>query len=130
MEIAQHSPLFRGREYTDEEMWGNYEYFIKAVLPEAEAAGVRLALHPDDPPLEKLGGIPRLFHDFDGFKRGMDIANNSRASGLNFCLGNWTAMGTDILAAIPSFWRTRTDRLRTRSRRSRNSAEIPRMLFR
>ena len=63
MEIAKHSPLFRDREYTDDEMWAHYEYFIKAILPEAEAAGVRLALHPDDPPLEKLGGIPRLFHD-------------------------------------------------------------------
>ena len=103
MEIAKHSPLFRDREYTDDEMWGNYDYFIRAILPEAEAAGVRLALHPDDPPLEKLGGIPRLFHDFEGFHRGMDIANNSPASGLNFCLGNWTAMGTDILAAIRHF---------------------------
>ena len=50
-------------------MWAHYEYFIKAIIPEAEAAGVRLALHPDDPPLEKLGGIPRLFHDFEGFHR-------------------------------------------------------------
>ncbi len=103
MEIAKHSPLFRDREYTEDEMWANYAYFIEAIIPEVEKAGVRLALHPDDPPVEKLGGIPRLFHDFDGFQRAMEVADNSSASGLNFCLGNWTAMGTDILAAIRHF---------------------------
>src|SRR5262249_38683651 len=41
--------------YSEEQMWANYEYFIKAVLPAAEAAGVRLALHPDDPPVPMLG---------------------------------------------------------------------------
>lgn len=103
MDIARHSPRFREREYSDEEMWANYEYFVQAVVPVAEEAGVRLALHPDDPPVEKLGGISRLFHDFEGFQRAMEIANNSRASGLNFCLGNWTAMGTDVLTAIRHF---------------------------
>jgi mannonate dehydratase len=102
MEIAKDSPLFRDREYTEEEMWENYEYFIKAIVPVAEEAGVKLAVHPDDPPVDKLGGIPRLFHDFDGFQRAMQIAD-SPASGLNLCLGNWTAMGTDILAAIRHF---------------------------
>ena len=43
-------------------MWANYEYFIKAVLPVAEEEGVRLALHPDDPPVPMLGGVARLFY--------------------------------------------------------------------
>jgi mannonate dehydratase len=103
MDIARKEPLFRDREYTRAEMWDNYEYFIKAVLPEAEAAGVRLALHPDDPPVESLGGVPRLFNGPEGFQRAMDIAHNSPASGLNFCLGNWSAMGTDIAAVIRQF---------------------------
>ena len=102
MEIAKNAPLFRDREYTEDEMWANYEYFIKAVIPVAEGAGVRFALHPDDPPVEQLGGIPRLFRNFEGFQRAMEIAD-SPASGLNFCLGNWTAMGADILAAIRHF---------------------------
>jgi mannonate dehydratase len=103
MEIAETAPLFRDREYTREEMWANYEYFIRAILPEAEAAGLRLALHPDDPPVEQLGGVPRLFHSPEGFQRAMDMAGNSPASGLNFCFGNWSAMGTDIAAAIRHF---------------------------
>lgn len=102
LELANRGPLFRDREYSREEMWSNYEYFIKAIVPVAEEAGVRLALHPDDPPVEKLGGMPRLFYNPDGFQRAMDIAA-SRASGLNFCLGNWTAMNVDIHAAIRRF---------------------------
>ncbi len=46
---------------TEEQMWANYDYFIKAVLPVAEEAGVKLALHPDDPPVPMLGGVARLF---------------------------------------------------------------------
>ncbi len=102
LELANRGPLFRDREYSHEEMWSNYEYFIKAIVPVAEEAGVRLALHPDDPPVEKLGGMPRLFYNPDGFQRAMDIAN-SPASGLNFCLGNWTAMNVDTHAAIRRF---------------------------
>ena len=46
-------------------MWANYENFIKAVIPYAEKYGVKLALHPDDPPLEKLGGVARIFTSLD-----------------------------------------------------------------
>lgn len=46
-------------------MWANYEYFIKAVIPYAEKCGVKLALHPNDPPLEKLGGVARIFTSLD-----------------------------------------------------------------
>ncbi len=101
-EDAQYAPLARGREYTEDEMWANYEYFIRAVIPACEEAGVSLAMHPPDPPVESLGGAPRLFHTFEGFQRAMEIAD-SPMSGLNLCLGNWTAMGTDIVAAVKHF---------------------------
>ena len=51
-----------GPVVTEEQMWANYEYFIKAVLPAAEEEGIRLALHPDDPPVPMLGGVARLFY--------------------------------------------------------------------
>jgi mannonate dehydratase len=101
-EVADALPLFRGREYTDDELWENYRYFIQAVIPVAEQAGVRLAVHPDDPPNGRLGGIPRLFSTVAGHERALAIAK-SPASGLNMCLGNWTAMGVDIPAAIRHF---------------------------
>ena len=85
--------LTYGREITAEEMWANYEYFIRAVLPVAEEAGVRLALHPDDPPGPAIGGVARIFSSFDGFARAADLAGNSPAWGLLFCVGCWSEMG-------------------------------------
>lgn len=84
--------LIKDRTFTAEEMWDNYVYFMKAVLPAAEEAGVRLALHPDDPPVPMLGGVARLFHSFEGFKRAMD-AFPSPNSGIDFCLGCFSEMG-------------------------------------
>ena len=78
--LAADAPLFRDRAYTREEMWANYEYFIRAIVPVCEASGVRLALHPDDPPVDELGGIPRLFGSPEGHARAMEIAD-SPASG-------------------------------------------------
>lgn len=67
-------PFTHGREYSEQEIWDNYTYFIEAILPTAEEAGVRLALHPNDPPAPKLGGIPNLIHNADCYKRAFEIA--------------------------------------------------------
>lgn len=74
-------------EVTHEQMFDNYRYFIGAVLPVAEEAGVKLALHPDDPPVPSLGGIARIFRDPDCFKRAWELNPTSPAWGLDLCLG-------------------------------------------
>jgi mannonate dehydratase len=79
-------PLTHGRVYTPEEMWENYTYFIRRVTPIAEECGVRIGVHPDDPPVPVLGGVPRLFSNFDGYKRAMEIANSPNV-GLVLCCG-------------------------------------------
>ncbi|WP_274363204.1 mannonate dehydratase [Paenibacillus thermotolerans] len=84
------------RIVTEDEMWANYEYFIKAVLPVAEEAGVKLALHPDDPPVEMLGGVARIFRNVEGFKKAMEIAD-SDAWGLDLCLGCCSEMAGGAL---------------------------------
>lgn len=78
-------------EISEEQMWENYAYFMKAVLPVCEEVGVKLAIHPDDPPCRMLGGIARIFNSVDGFKKGMGIAN-SPAWGLDLCLGSVSEM--------------------------------------
>jgi mannonate dehydratase len=76
----------RGEEIiSEEQMWANYEYFMRAVLPVAEEAGVKLALHPDDPPVPSLGGVARIFRNVEGFKRAEEIAGASPAWGLDLC---------------------------------------------
>jgi mannonate dehydratase len=86
---ASSMPLFGkdGPVVTEEQMWANYEYFIKAVLPVAEEEGIRLALHPDDPPVPMLGGVARLFYRPWGFKHAFELAGGSPAWALDLCLG-------------------------------------------
>ncbi len=72
---------------SEEQMWKNYEYFIKALLPVAEEAGVRMALHPDDPPVPMLGGVARIFREPAGFKRAYALNPTSPAWGLDLCFG-------------------------------------------
>ncbi len=93
-----------GIERTAEEMWAAHEYFLRAVLPVAAEAGVKLALHPDDPPVPVLGGIARIAQSFDDFKRAEQIAD-SDAWGLDLCLGCWSEMGGEraVLEAIEHF---------------------------
>lgn len=74
-------------------MWANYEYFLRAVLPVAEEEGVRLALHPDDPPVDvALGGAARIFTSPEALIRAHALAG-SPAWGLNFCMGTVSEMG-------------------------------------
>jgi mannonate dehydratase len=109
-EKAQDDPFVKGaryetdRELDDDAMWANYEYFIRAVIPVAETAGVRLCLHPDDPPVPMLGGIARLFRNVDALRRARSIAS-SPAWALDLCLGTVSEMGGEpaVLEAIDTF---------------------------
>ncbi|MBS7700491.1 MULTISPECIES: mannonate dehydratase [unclassified Chelatococcus] len=98
-EMMRNAPLIADREYEEEEFWDNYEYFIRRVLPAAEAEGVKLAIHPNDPPVERLGGLPCLMRSRANIDRALSI-QPSDAHGLTFCLGNWGAMGADLVDAI------------------------------
>jgi mannonate dehydratase len=100
-------PLSHGRRYSPEELWDNYTYFIKQVVPVAEETGVRIGIHPDDPPVPELGGVPRcIFGSFDGYRRALQIAD-SRNVGVCLCCGTWmeggSGMGLDVVAAIRAF---------------------------
>lgn len=90
-QVKEEAPSF-GRAYSADEMWQTYEYFVRRVVPVAEEAGVRLALHPDDPPGFDIGGVARIMSSFEGFKRASEIVE-SPAWGVLFCIGCWTEMG-------------------------------------
>lgn len=99
----------RGRDeppVTEDEMWENYAYFIRAVLPVAEEEGLRLALHPDDPPVASLGGVARLFWRPEGYEKAFAIAGESPAWGLNLCLGCGSEMagGPDNIRRLIRFF--------------------------
>jgi mannonate dehydratase len=92
-----------GQSLDHDQMWANYAYFMKAVLPVAEQAGVKLALHPDDPPVPELGGIARLFYNAEGFKKAMEAVAPSPNHGLDFCMGCFSEMGPGVIEAIRYF---------------------------
>ena len=72
----------------------NHQYFLDAVLPVAEQVGVRLALHPDDPPTDiPLGSAARIFSTPASLARGLEQAHGSPVWGLNLCLGSVSEMG-------------------------------------
>jgi mannonate dehydratase len=85
-------------------MWANYDWYLERMLPVCEEVGVRMALHPDDPPIPTLGGVARLFGNFENFKRAMET-HPSPMHGLDFCHGCWSEMrsGAGVLEAIEYF---------------------------
>ncbi len=90
-------------ETTDEQMWDNFAWFLQRVLPVAEEAGVKLALHPDDPPMSPVRGLARIMRDMDAFKRVLAMSD-SPSNGITFCQGNFAAMpGVVIPDAIRYF---------------------------
>lgn len=86
---------------TEEELWDNYAYFIKAVLPEAEKHGIKLALHPDDPPLAKLGDVSRIMISADNMEKAVRDVADSPNLGLTFCQATYYMMGEDLYEIIP-----------------------------
>lgn len=89
-------------EATEEEVWGRIKYFLERVLPVAEKSGVKLACHPDDPPVPKLKGETRVLGSLEGLKKLLNIVP-SPANGLNFCQGTIAEMGVDVIEAIRYF---------------------------
>ena len=77
---------------TAEQLWANFTYFIRAVIPEAEKAGVKLITHPSDPPLPSVAGVERIFISPDDFRKAEKIADNP-AWGINFCMGTFSQRG-------------------------------------
>ena len=85
---------------SEDKLWDNYEYFIKAVIPYAEKHGIKLALHPDDPPLAKLGDVSRIMISYENIKRAMEIGN-SKNLGVTMCQACYLMMGEDLYDVIP-----------------------------
>jgi mannonate dehydratase len=76
---------------THEELWRRLQRFLSEVLPVAEAAGVKLAAHPDDPPLPFVRGQPRLVYQPGMYQRLIDL-NPSPSNALEFCIGSLAEM--------------------------------------
>ena len=101
-ELIKDAPLTYAGEVTEEELWDNLQYFLNKVLPVAEEAGVKLAMHPDDPPLSPIRGMGRIMRSIENYQRLIDMAP-SPSNGICLCQGNFTLMTDDLPGAIRHF---------------------------
>jgi mannonate dehydratase len=102
VDAVRNQPLTEYGEVPEERLWDNFAYFLKHALPTAEKAGVRLALHPDDPPLSPIRGIGRIMRSVENFQRVLDMAE-SEYNAITMCQGNFTLMTDDLPAVIRHF---------------------------
>jgi mannonate dehydratase len=86
-------------------VWEHYQYFLERILPVAEKSGVRLGLHPDDPPIPSLKGYGRIFYNAEGVRKALSLSS-SYSHGLTFCQANYLAMGENVPALIRE-WKDR-----------------------
>jgi mannonate dehydratase len=89
-------------EVSEEQMWDNLTYFLERVIPVAEKWNVKMAAHPDDPPISPLRGIARILTSADNYRRLMNIAP-SPVNGITFCQANFRAMGENIYELAREF---------------------------
>ena len=92
-----------GAAITAERLWENYAYFLRAVIPEAERYGIRLALHPDDPPLPRLGGVERIMISRENIRRAVYEILPSESLGITMCQANFLMMDGDLEKSISQF---------------------------
>jgi D-mannonate dehydratase len=104
LEASKALGLTGSGEVSEEKMWANITHFIKEVMPVADRFSVRMALHPDDPPISPLRGIARILTSAKAYRRVMDIAP-SPMNGVTFCQANFTLMGENVYA-LAKEWTT------------------------
>ena len=86
------------RSVNESRLWDNFAYFLERVVPVAASSGVRMALHPDDPPWS-IFGLPRIVTDGAALERVTNIVDNP-ANGITFCAGSLAANPANDLPSI------------------------------
>jgi len=101
-EFKRNNPI-QPEKISKEKLWENIEYFLRRVIPVAEEVGVKLALHPDDPPIDvPLGGSPRIIISPENYQKVFDLLP-SESNAMLFCQGCFSEMGVDVVRSIKDF---------------------------
>jgi mannonate dehydratase len=97
--LLENAPAAVDEPIEEEQLWENLHWFLERVLPVAEEAGVKVAMHPDDPPLSPIRGIARIMRTPEAFERLVELVP-SEANGITLCQGNFTLMTDDLPGVI------------------------------
>lgn len=103
-DLLRDAPPTESGPISEAELWHNLEYFLRRVLPVAEQWNVRLAMHPDDPPLSPIRGVGRIMRSVENFQRLLELVP-SPMNGITLCQGNFTLMTDDLPDVIRHFGR-------------------------
>jgi mannonate dehydratase len=100
--LMKDAPLTEYGEVSEDQLWENLKYFLERVIPVAEAANVKLAMHPDDPPLSPIRGLGRIMRSVENFQRLFELVP-SPMNGITLCQGNFTLITDDLPGVIRYF---------------------------
>ena len=100
--LMKNAPLTEYGVVSEDQLWDNLQYFLEKIVPVAERAGVKLAMHPDDPPLSPIRGLGRIMRSVENFQRLIDLVP-SPVNGITLCQGNFALMTDDLPAVIRQF---------------------------
>ena len=103
-EVMRDAPLTEYGIVSEEQLWVNLKYFLERIVPVAEQANVKLAMHPDDPPLSPIRGLGRIMRSVENFQRLIDLVP-SPVNGVTLCQGNFTLMTDNLPEVIRHFGR-------------------------
>ena len=101
-ELLRSAPLTEYGVVTESAQWENLKWFLERVVPVAEEADVKLAMHPDDPPLSPIRGISRIMNSIESYQKLIDLVP-SPVNGIALCQGNFTLMTDDLPGVIRHF---------------------------
>lgn len=90
--------LTQYKSIDEERLWDNFAYFLRAIIPVCEQAGVKMAIHPDDPPWG-IFGLPRIITGDESYARMAEICP-SIYNGITLCTGSLGADPNNDLAAL------------------------------
>jgi mannonate dehydratase len=91
-------------EVSRDEVWARIAYFYERIVPVAEESRVRLATHPDDPPMDYYRGVHQVLTGLEGLKRLIELVP-SPYNGLLLCLGCMQEAGQDVTEVIRTLGR-------------------------
>ncbi|HHX63536.1 MAG TPA: TIM barrel protein [Chloroflexi bacterium] len=103
-DLMRNAPLTEYGEVDEETLWENLKYFLECVVPVAEESNVKLAMHPDDPPLSPIRGLGRIMRSIENYQRLLDLVP-SPMNGITLCQGNFALMTDDLPGVIRHFGR-------------------------
>jgi len=103
-ELMRNAPLTEYGIVSEETLWENLKKFLKVVVPIAEESNVKLAMHPDDPPLSPIRGLARIMSSIKNYQLLLDLMP-SPINGIALCQGNFTLMTDNLPGVIHHFGR-------------------------